>query len=142
MPFKINLSHTGKTIKYEIENEDLVGQKIGDVLDGKAISDELEGYELEITGTSDKAGFPGLKGETGPRLRKKLMTYGTGMKKRPRKEGKKKVSSPRGLRLRKSVRGNEVSMDTVQINAKVKKLGKANFADLGQKPATEEAPAQ
>ena len=139
MAFKINLSHNGKTAKFEIESEYLVGQTIGSKIDGKEISPDLEGYEIEITGTSDKAGFPGLKDVKGPTLRRVLLTYGIGMHKRPRKEGKKPVSSPKGLRLKKSIRGNEISEDTVQINSKVLKEGKKKFEGLFK---TAEAPVE
>lgn len=137
MAFKINVAHNGKTFKAETENEALVGLAIGRPLEGKDISEDLEGYELEITGTSDKAGFPGLVEYAGPGLRKVLLGYGKGMKQRPRKEGKKKVSSPKGLRLRKTVRGGEISMNTVQINTKVLKEGKKKFDDLFKAPETE-----
>lgn len=146
MVFKINVSHKGKTKKYEIDNENLVDKIIGDTIPGKEIAEELEGYELEITGTSDKAGFPGFKEVQGPRLKKLLLTYGKGMHKRTKKEGKKKISNPtpKGLRLRKTVRGNTISLDTVQINTKVAKEGKTKFDDLF-KPAEEpkqETPAE
>lgn len=146
MVFKINVSHKGKTKKYEIDNENLVDKIIGDTIPGKEIAEELEGYELEITGTSDKAGFPGFKEVQGPRLKKLLLTYGKGMHKRTKKEGKKKISNPtpKGLRLRKTVRGNAISLDTVQINTKVSKQGKTKFDDLF-KPAEEpkqETPAE
>jgi small subunit ribosomal protein S6e len=130
MAFKLNIAHEGKTLKMESDSESLVGVKIGDRVGGEAISPELAGYEIEITGTSDKAGFPGLKEHAGPGLRKALLTYGKGMHKRPRKEGKKPVPSPKGLRLRKTIRGNEISQDTVQINVKVIKQGNKKFEDF------------
>ena len=57
MVFKINIAEKGKTFKVEVDTEALIGKKIGDKIDGKDIKNELEGYELEITGSSDKAGF-------------------------------------------------------------------------------------
>ena len=59
MAFKINVAHNGKTFKIETENEDLVGYSINDKVDGKEFSSDLTGYELLITGTSDKSGFMG-----------------------------------------------------------------------------------
>lgn len=138
MAFKINLSNKGKTAKFEVESESLAGVKIGDKISGKDISEDLAGYEIEITGTSDKAGFPGLKSQKGPTLRKVLLSYGTGMHKRPKKEGKKPVSSPKGLRLKKSVRGSEISEATVQINTKVIKEGSKKFDDLFKQPEPEQ----
>ncbi len=139
MVFKINVAQTGITQKFETDNEELVGKKIKNKIDGKLISADLEGYELEISGTSDKAGFPGFENVVGPRLNRLLLGYGKGMHKKPRKEGKKEVASSKGLRLRKTVRGNEISLDTVQINIIVLKEGKTKFADLNNK---EEAPAE
>ena len=130
MAFKINISDKGKTKKYDIESESLIGQTIGSKINGKDIAPELEGYDLEITGTSDKSGFPGLPEQEGPQLRRVLLTYGRGMKQRPRKEGKKPTPNTKGLRLRKSVRGNEISEETVQINMKVIKQGKTKFEEL------------
>ena len=109
MAFKINVSHKGKTFKVETSNENLVGYSIGDNIPGKEISNDLEGYELEITGTSDKAGFMGRKEIDGSNLKKILLGYGSGMHKKPK--GLKKVNkTPKGLRLRKTVRGKEISL--------------------------------
>ena len=108
MVFKINVAHNGKTFKVESEDEGLVGRSIGDKIDGKEISADLEGYEIEITGTSDKAGFMGRIEIGGAGLKKILLGYGKGMHKRPK--GEKKVNRrPNGLRLRKTVRGKEIS---------------------------------
>jgi small subunit ribosomal protein S6e len=140
MVFKINVAHNGKTYKVESDNEELTNHSIGDSIAGTLISSDLEGYEVLITGTSDKAGFAGIKAIEGPRLHKKLLSYETGMKKRPKLEGKKQRTNktPKGLRLRKTVRGREISTDTVQINTKVTKVGKTKFEDFF-KPAEEPA---
>jgi small subunit ribosomal protein S6e len=138
MAFKINVSHQGKTIKFENENEELVDKVIGETISGNLISQDLEGYELEITGTSDKAGFPGIKNIPGPALKRALLTYGVGMHKKPRKEHKKPTESSKGLRLRKTVRGNAISADTIQINTKVIKEGSKKFTEFLKK----ESPAE
>lgn len=139
MAFKINVAHKGKTYKTETENEDLVGHSIQETIDGKLISEDLAGYELLITGTSDKAGFAGFLTVDGPGLKKVLLGYGKGMHKRPK--GEKKVNKkPKGLRLRKTVRGKEISLETVQINTKVIKEGSKKFDSLFETPATEETP--
>ena len=41
MPFKINISHNGKTYKVEIDNENILGKKIGETLKGDEISQDL-----------------------------------------------------------------------------------------------------
>jgi len=69
MAFKINISHKGRTFKLETENESLIRMKIGDKINGDLISPDFDGYELEITGTSDIAGFPGIKGEIAPKIK-------------------------------------------------------------------------
>jgi small subunit ribosomal protein S6e len=58
MPIKLNISEKGKAWKLEIPEEVLSGKSVGDKFDGKELKPELEGYELEITGGSDNAGFP------------------------------------------------------------------------------------
>jgi small subunit ribosomal protein S6e len=126
MAFKINVGLKGKTKKFETSNEDLVGTKIGDKIDGKIISDDLEGYELLITGTSDKAGFMGRAEIAGVALKKVLLKRGKGM-----------WNNRKGVRLRKTVRGNEISLDTVQINTKVEKEGKTKFESLNAEAKTE-----
>lgn len=132
MVFKINVSHKGKAYKAETENEDIVGHSIGDKIEGSLISSELSGYELEITGTSDKAGFCGVASINGPNLKKVLLGYGHAMKKKPK--GLKKVNKrPKGLRIRKTVRGKEISLATVQINTKVTKEGSKKFDSLFEK---------
>ena len=136
MAFKVNVSHKGKTYKVETGNEKLVGQSIGDKIKGEEISESLKGYELEITGTSDKSGFFGDKDVDGPALKKVLLGYGKGMHKKPKGE-KKTNKKPKGLRLRKTVRGKEISLDTVQINTKVVKEGNKKFSDLFEKPKEE-----
>jgi small subunit ribosomal protein S6e len=130
MAFKVNISHKGKTIKKEVDNEALMGRKIGEPVAGSEIGAEFSGYELEISGTSDKAGFPGRKDLDGPELKKVLLTRGFGMHKMPKREGKKKRATHKGLRLKKTLRGNTVGSATVQINAIVKKEGATKFEDL------------
>lgn len=138
MAFKVNVSHKGRTYKLEVDNEGLVGYSIGDKIKGEEFSQELKGYELEITGTSDKAGFCGLASIPGPGLKKVLLGYGIGMHKRPK--GLKKVNKrPKGLRLRKTVRGREISLDTVQINTKVIKEGEKKFDSLVKKEEKSES---
>lgn len=133
MVFKINISDkSGKTYKLELESEELIGKELHDKLDGKEILPALEGYELEITGTSDKSGFTSHKDVDGVGLKKILFTsYQKGMKKKPRKEGKKKTSNtnPKGLRLRKSVRGRIISPAISQINLIVLKTGAKTLAE-------------
>jgi len=139
MPFKINISEKGKTFKLETDTESLIGKKIGEKIEGEEIKPELAGYELEITGTSDKAGFPGFKEVEGSGLKRVLLTKGWGLKTRPKKEGKgRKRRMPKGLRLRKTVRGNVISRDTVQVNMRVTKQGNKKLEEIFPKSEKKE----
>ncbi|SRR6056297_1421568 len=140
MVFKINIGEkSGKTYKFETESESLIDKELHDKIDGKDLKEDLEGYEFEITGASDKSGFTALKSVPGVGLKKVLLGYGKGMHKKPRKEGKKKLSNsnPRGLRLRKTVRGKVISPEISQINLKIIKEGKKSLKDIFE-PKTEE----
>lgn len=133
MAFKINMSvKSGKTFHIELDSDELMGKELHDKISGKDVSPDFEGYEFEITGTSDKAGFTSLKEVEGIGLKRVLLSYEKGMKKRPKKEGKKKRSKnkPKGLRLRKTVRGRVISSDIVQINLNVLKEGNKKLADI------------
>ncbi len=133
MPIKINISEkSGKTYKIETETEELFGKELKDKIGGKEINDNLEGYEFEIAGASDKAGFSHHEKIPGTELKKILLSYGKGMKRKSRKEGKKKISNPKpkGLRLRKTLRGKVLSQNTSQINLKVIKGGKKPLSEI------------
>src|SRR3989344_5185733 len=130
MPFKLNISDKGKAWKIETANEIIVGKVIGDALEGKELSPDLEGYELKITGASDTSGFPHKPDVEGPDMKRVLLTKGWGMWKKPRKGGKKKSPTPRGLRLRKTVRGKQLSDKTSQINLIVVKAGKKALEEI------------
>ena len=147
MPFKINISEkTGKTFHLEIESEELIGKELHNKVEGKDISPDLEGYEFEITGASDNAGFTAMKNVEGIGLKKVLLSYEKAMKKRPKKEGKKKRSNskPKGLRLRKTVRGKIISPAITQINLKIIKEGSKKLAEIfpEQNKPKEEIPAE
>ena len=133
MVFKINMSEkNGKTYKIESDKEDLVGKSLHDKVEGTEVSPELGGYEFEITGASDIAGFPSMENVEGVGLKKVLLNFGKGMKKRPKKEGKRLRSKnrPKGLRLRKTVRGKTISTSMIQINLKVLKEGHKKLAEI------------
>lgn len=133
MVFKINIgTKEGETYHLESESEGLIEKELHNKIQGKDISPDLEGYEFEITGASDKSGFTAMKEVEGIGLKKVLLTYGKGMKKRPKKEGKKKRSKnkPKGLRLRKTVRGKVISDTISQINLKILKQGKNKLEEI------------
>ncbi len=119
MPFKLNISEKGKSWKIEMESEFLVGKSVGEKISGKDIKPELEGYELEITGASDMAGFPHSKDVEGLGLKKLLLRKGWGMR-----------DNTEGLRLRKTVRGKVISQLTSQINLSVLKVGTKSLSEI------------
>ncbi|MBX4212589.1 30S ribosomal protein S6e [Candidatus Pacearchaeota archaeon] len=128
MPFKLNISEKGKAFKMETESEALLGKNVGDKVHGKDISHDLDGYELEITGGSDNAGFPLYVKAEGIGLKRVLLTKGWGMK-----------DNTEGMRRRKTVRGKQIAGTTSQINMKVVKVGHKHLADIFKKE--EPAPA-
>ena len=118
MAFKIVVSE--KELSYQLEVDDgkqLNGLKIGDEFDGQIVG--LDGYTLKITGGSDKNGFAMKKDVDGPRRIKSLLTGGVGYK--PKGDGVKR---------RKTVRGNTIAEDIVQINTIVTKAGSKPIADI------------
>ena len=130
MVFKLNISEKGKAWKVESSSETLIGKKIGEEIDGSELSDSLAGYTLKITGGSDSSGFPHKPGLQGGELKRLIFTKGWGMHKKPRRGGKKKISTVKGLRLRKTVRGAQISEKTIQVNMNVVKQGHKSLHEL------------
>ena len=114
----------------ETESEALLEKSIGDKIEGKEISSDLAGYEFEITGASDNAGFPAFKEVEGIGLGKLLLTYGKGMHKKPRGVKKKGGKKPEGMRIRKTIRGKIISPAIIQINMKVLKNGSKKLEEV------------
>jgi len=82
---------------------------------------------MEITGGSDRNGTPARRNLPIAGRRKILLSGGAGFK--PEREGQ---------RRRKSIRGNEITADLVQINARVIQYGEKPLEDIFVKPAAEE----
>jgi small subunit ribosomal protein S6e len=120
--FKVVVSGESEAVQVDVSGHhanSLVGKKIGDEVDGIFVS--LPGYKLQITGGSDKDGFVMRRDIPGISRRKILLTKSVGF--RPR---------DKGVRRRKTVCGNTVSLDTLQINMKVIKKGIKPMKDLVQ----------
>ena len=100
----------------------LLGKKIGDKLEGGAVG--AEGYELQITGGSDIAGFPMRADVSGPRRVGVVLSSGTGIK-----------PMGKGMRAKRNVRGNIISDQIVQINTKVLAQGSKPLEELFPKAA-------
>ena len=107
----INDTKTGKSHQVQVSGHhanSLIGKKIGDEVDGIFIS--LPGYKLQVTGGTDKNGFAMRRDLSGMSRRRLLLSKSSGFK-----------PKEKGLRKKKSVRGNTVNQDIVQINMKVTK---------------------
>jgi small subunit ribosomal protein S6e len=128
--FKLTIADpkTGKCVQREAQDAtSLLGKKIGDKIEGSSIG--LEGYELELTGGSDKGGFPMRWDVQGTGRKKILAISGVGLKKKAK-----------GIKQRKTVCGNTIHENIVQVNLKVIKAGKEEL--FAAKKADGEAPAE
>ena len=107
----INDIKNGKSHQVQVSGHhanSLIGKKIGDEVDGIFV--QLPGYKLILTGGTDKTGFPMRKDFPGMGRRRLLLSKSKGFK-----------SKEEGLRKKKSIRGNTINQDIVQINMKVTK---------------------
>jgi small subunit ribosomal protein S6e len=123
MEFKVVVSDpkTGKAYQKTISGANanrLIGKQIGEVVSGTVL-DLPPDYELQITGGSDKDGFPMRPDIHGATRKKILLSGGVGFK--PKEPG---------LRKRKIVRGRVLSKDILQVNMKVVKHGKVPLEEI------------
>jgi small subunit ribosomal protein S6e len=117
------------------EADNILKKRIGEKVSGDDIG--FAGYEFEITGGSDKCGFPMRKGIQQPRKRV-MMSAGVGFAGKKRAVGKRKNrKTQKGLLKRRTVVGEMVTKIIHQVNLKVLKEGPA---PLSEAPA--EAPAE
>ena len=116
----INDIKNGKSYQSQVSGHhanSLIGKKIGDEVDGIFV--QLPGYKLELTGGTDKTGFPMRKDLSGMIRRKILLSKSKGF-----------ISKEKGLRRKKSIRGNTINQDIVQINMKVTKYSSKSIDKL------------
>lgn len=109
--FKIIVSDpkTGGSKAFEIEGAraiPLIGKRIGDIIDGSVVG--MPGVKLMITGGSDKDGFPMRPDVHGGVKTEVLLSGGVGFK--PKNKGE---------RRRRTVRGNVITEDIVQVNVRI-----------------------
>lgn len=105
---------TGKSYQRVINEETtlgLMGIKIGQKFNGELVG--LAGYEFEITGGSDFAGFP-MRRDVEGTVRKRIFTT----------RGKGVNIEGHGYKVKKSVAGNTIFAKTAQVNVKILKSGK------------------
>lgn len=116
MALKLNIGDpkSKRTIQVELDDQNsaaLKGKKIGQSFKGELV--DKPGYEFQIMGGSDNAGFPMRNDVEGEQRRKILIPTGIGNRRRRK-----------GMRLRRTVTGNTIGATTVQVNVKVTKVGK------------------
>lgn len=107
---------------YQIEPKEsqfrnLIGLEIGDQFEGEEIG--LQGYKLKITGGSDEEGFPMRTDVRGEGRTRALFKGGTGYN--PTNDG---------LRKRKTVRGNKVSRNIIQLNTVIEEKGEKPINEI------------
>ena len=81
---------TGKSQRFELEDSrmtTLLGQKIGDVIDGTLAN--MQGYKIRLTGGTDKDGIPMRPDVHGTAKADLLLSGGVGYK--PAKKGERKT---------------------------------------------------
>jgi small subunit ribosomal protein S6e len=109
MRMVISDAKTGKSYNTEVEKGKevfLIGKKIGDTFDGGFVG--ISGFKLELTGGSDKDGFPMRPDISGQARTQALIGSGPGVHTRFKGEKRKKT-----------VCGNTISQSTMQVNCKV-----------------------
>ena len=116
----VNDTKNGKSHQVQVSGHhanSLIGKKIGDEVDGIFIS--LPGYKLQITGGTDKDGFAMRTDLPGIIRRRLLLSKSQGFK--PKEHG---------MRKKKSVKGNTIHQNVVQINMKVMKYSSKPIEQL------------
>ena len=83
-----------------------IGRKIGETVDGAVV--DLPAHKLQIRGGSDRDGVPMRPSVHGGVRRKVVLSGGVGFH-----------SRSKGARRRKTVRGNVITDEIVQINTKI-----------------------
>jgi small subunit ribosomal protein S6e len=130
--FKVIVSDpsTAKSKVVELEGAravPLIGKRIGEAIDGTVVG--MAGTKMQITGGSDKDGFPMRPDIHGGVRISVVLSEGIGF--HPRSQGE---------RQRKAVRGNVITEDIVQINLKI--LEKEKKAQKAKKPRKQKVEAE
>ncbi len=109
--FKVIISdpETGTSKVAELDDNravPLIGRRIGEVIEGTLL--DLPAHKVQIVGGSDKDGVPMRPSVHGGVRRNIVLSGGVGF--RPKNSGQRK---------RKTVRGNVITDEIVQINTKI-----------------------
>lgn len=84
----------------------LISKRVGEIMDGAVV--DLPGHKVQIKGGSDKDGFPMRPSVHGGVRRSIVLSGGVGFN--PPNEG---------MRRRKTIRGNVITDEIVQVNMKI-----------------------
>jgi len=130
MNFKFVISNGNRSYQIERDQREcpVIGKRIGESFGGDFLG--LEGYELVITGGSDKDGFPMRSDVEGIVKKRIILERGMGFR------------AEKGLRKRKMVRGNTIGLDVVQINCNVTKKGGKPLEELLGKEGAKEVKSE
>ncbi len=118
--YKLVISERERSIARTVadpQSAGFLGKRIGEAVGGELIG--ASGYTFRITGGTDKSGFPLRPDVPGARQVRLYVGEGFGFH-APR----------RGMRKRRTFRGNTISEDTVQINLVVDQKGPKPLAEL------------
>lgn len=118
--FKLVISDQAKSFARTVgdpQSAGFLGKRIGESIGGELIG--LAGYTFTIRGGTDKSGFPLRPDLPGARQTRVYVGEGFGFH-APR----------RGMRKRRTFRGNAISEDTVQVNLVVEQKGPKPLPEL------------
>jgi small subunit ribosomal protein S6e len=127
--FKVIVSdpETGTSKVVELEGAraaPLIGRKIGETIEGAIV--DSPAHKVQIVGGSDKDGVPMRPSVHGGVRRNVVLSGGVGFN--PKNSGERK---------RKAVRGNVVTDDIVQVNAKIVEKPKKPTESKKEQPKKE-----
>ena len=103
----------------------LIGKRIGETVDGSIV--DLPGNKVQIRGGSDKDGFPMRPSVHGGVRRRVILSGGVGFN-----------PQDTGMLRRKTVRGNVITDEIVQINMKITEKPKGQKEEKKPKEKKEE----
>jgi len=132
--FKVIVSDPadGKSKVVELESAravPLIGRRLGETIDGSVVG--MSGVKLQIRGGSDKDGFPMRPNIHGGVRIGVVLSEGVGF--HPTREGE---------RQRKTLRGNTITEEIVQVNMKILEKAKKAEKPKREKKAKTEAAAE
>ena len=118
--FKLVINNKGKGYSKELsetKGQVFLNKKMKEKVSGNTFG--FKNYEFEITGGSDKDGFPMRYDLPGAARKKLLLSKAPGVK-----------IDRKGMRIRKTIRGNVIAEDIKQINLNVLKEGEKKLDEI------------